>query len=147
MVDSLNTAIEGLSKGVAGEQKAAPNAPKQGTATDSSSARDGRRRLNKPQNRKKMRRVCRLLRLEMRNRINGYWVRRLRSLRLPAKILSSNLQRIAVLIITAVAIGARTSQDSVTLRRSDTEMIRTHLSVLISGRDQSCSNSFSVPKP
>ena len=29
VVDSLNTAIEGLSKGVAGEQKAAPNAPKQ----------------------------------------------------------------------------------------------------------------------
>ncbi len=38
VMDSLNTVIEGLSKGVAGEQTATPNAPEQGTPPNSNAA-------------------------------------------------------------------------------------------------------------
>ena len=75
-MDSLNTVIEGLSKGVAGEQTATPNAPEQGTPSNSNAAmseKDEQSSEVNQQNPKEMRRGCRLLRLQMKNQINGYW--------------------------------------------------------------------------
>ena len=139
--NSSPSAADGISEAAPGEASTASNAPNKRQVPDLPNPEAT------PQTPEAEANATRLppMRLQMRNRSNGYQGQKPHSSLLLAKTSSLNSLKTAPLTITAVAIAARVSRGNVTSPLSGTAMIHSRLLVFVGGQVQGCLSFYSVP--